>query len=199
MTIASPQPVDPAQSPRPSIGCSRVGSGEKCGTAPFGRWSWRTSRRYLRQEPLAIRQPAGRARKDLRVAGPAQPFVALRAIGRDLDEVRPLRPDGVQHQPVDRGLATGESARLHGDRGDRDLMDRHQLCPAGQGDTGIAEAEEGKHRRVGFHPVALQRVVLFGAGGTEVAVVESAVRPEDLGKLHLHMRACRTLHGRSAT
>ena len=74
--MASPQPIDPAQSPRPSIGCRRVGSGEKRGTAPFGPKSCRTSRRYFRRKLLqSASQQAVPAKT---CASPVQPSLSSR-------------------------------------------------------------------------------------------------------------------------
>ena len=46
----------------------------------------------LGEEGLHVGVERGGADVDLGVAGPAQPLVALRAVGGDVDEVGPLRP-----------------------------------------------------------------------------------------------------------
>ncbi len=49
-----------------------------------------------------------RADKDLRVAGPAEAFVALRAVGGDFEEVALLAPDDVVLELLEQGMRAGE-------------------------------------------------------------------------------------------
>ena len=53
-----------------------------------------------------------RAAEDLRIPRPAEALVALRAVGGKIEEVAPLPPDDVLLQAVDKGVFTGEGARL---------------------------------------------------------------------------------------
>ena len=147
------------------------------------------------QEALAVRQPARRAREHLSVPGPAQPFVALRAVGGHFDEVRPLRPDRVHHQPVHFRHAAGEPPGHDRHRGNRHEVDLRDLRRAGHSHAGIAKTEEGEHRRVSLWRAALQRVVDLCPGRAVVAVVEHLVRAKHFGKLEPQRRPRLALHG----
>ena len=67
----------------------------------------------LGEERLDVAVQGGRADVDLGIAGPAQPLVALGAVGRDVDEVGPLRPVDIAVKLVEHRVGTGE---LAGDR-----------------------------------------------------------------------------------
>ena len=79
------------------------------------------------------------------VAGPAEPFVALRAVGGDVEEVAFLAPDGVGDELVDARVGAFEPAGAgHGGVDD----DRFEVVGgelAGEaGDLGVPEAVEGE-------------------------------------------------------
>ena len=46
-----------------------------------------------------------RGSENLRVTGPAEPLVTLRAVGRNLQKVAALSPESIEPQPVDAGVA----------------------------------------------------------------------------------------------
>jgi len=53
------------------------------------------------EKAFDIKIKGSRADKYLRVAGPAQPFVALRAIGRNIEKIVLLAPDNILIQPIE--------------------------------------------------------------------------------------------------
>ena len=64
----------------------------------------------LGEERLHVAVERGRADVDLGVAGPAQPLVALGAVGGDVDEVGSLRPVDVAVQLVEHRVGAVEPA-----------------------------------------------------------------------------------------
>ena len=64
----------------------------------------------LAEETGDVAVPRGRAGEDLGVAHPAQALVALRAVGRDLEEIAALAPVDVALELVDEAVAAGEGA-----------------------------------------------------------------------------------------
>ncbi len=108
------------------------------------------SRSQLRQNASRVEQRRARRRERLRVAGPAQPLVALRAVRRHRDEVVALRPDDVLVEPVQAARREhSKVARGGGVAADRDELGVEEL---GVGlDLGVAEPVERErgleHRR----------------------------------------------------
>ncbi len=99
------------------------------------------------EEPAGIEKEDRGRGEDRQVAGPAQPLVALRAVGRHVDEVAALPPDHVAVQLIEHrvgALEFSDALQLRGDD-DGDQGVRRQLAgPAG--DLGITEAVEGERR-----------------------------------------------------
>ena len=87
--------------------------------------------------------------EDLDVAGPAESLVALRAVGRDVDEVAAHAPDDVLVQAVDelvRASRTSRCARCRcGTPGDDAAVRRRRVARPAV-DLGVAEAVEGEPR-----------------------------------------------------
>ena len=147
------------------------------------------------QEILGIGQVERRAGKHLRVAGPAQPLVALRAVGRHFDEIAALAPQRIEHQPVHQRTAGGKAGGLLGHRTDRHRGHiGHRGLPAHR-DARIAIALEGEMGPVMLHAAAGQRIFRHRLGGTEVDIVEIAVLVEHFGMLDRHHGARRTTDG----
>ena len=65
-------------------------------------------------ERLGVEAASSRRRERLRVAGPAEPLVALRAVGGHGDEVVALRPGDVLVQPVERRVASTRTSSAPG-------------------------------------------------------------------------------------
>ena len=65
--------------------------------------------RPLGHEAGDVHVEGGSAHKDLNVARPAQPFVALRAVGRHIDEIALLSPDDVVLKLVEQRVGTFKS------------------------------------------------------------------------------------------
>ena len=132
-----------------------------------------------RPEGLRVEERRTGRREGLGVSGPAQALVALRAVGRNGDEVVALRPDDVLKESVEHGVTAAErgpSRRVAADGNERcveDLGIRLDLRVA-KAVEGVARLEErlvvvGKHVRVG------------GPRRAERDRVERAIRLQDLG------------------
>ena len=80
-----------------------------------------------RPEGARVEQGARRGCEGLRVAGPAEPLVALRAVGRHGDEVVPLRPPDVLVEPGEVGVRAGEAPSDRGVAADGEDLGRHEL------------------------------------------------------------------------
>ena len=78
------------------------------------------------RKPAHVVEEAGGGREHLDVAGPAQPLVALRAVGRDVEEVAAHAPDDVLVQPVEQRVGA--------------------LEPAGALHVGVADDRAGRRR-----------------------------------------------------
>jgi hypothetical protein len=127
-------------------------------------------------------------REDLRVAGPAEAFVALRAVGRHREEVAALAPDDVL-------LQLGEA--LVGVAVLADLLHRRVRDAGGDvlqaqlsrviDDLAEPEAVHGEPRLERLTGrVAAEDVLVGGAGATQRFDVELAVVVEDLGVPEQH-------------
>ena len=134
------------------------------------------------EEGLNIAVEGGGSDIGLGVAGPAHAFVALGAVGGDIDEVHFLRPPGVAGELVEHGVAGGEATGFGGGGGDGDGLDVFGFwfrSPAG--DFYISEAVEGEAGLpdLGF---AVADEGVDGAGSSEVRAVDRAVGVEDFDK-----------------
>ena len=144
----------------------------------------------VREEAGDVEVERGRAREHLRVARPAEPLVALRAVGRHADEVALLPPHDVVVELVEHRVGAGEGAGarhvgVHDDAGDR-FRRRRAWQPF---DLHEAEAVEGEVRLEGLLGAATQRVAVRLLRGAKVGRVEVAVLVEHLGVLELDRRA----------
>ena len=118
MTAASAHAAEPACGLPGSLSTS----GMTCGTLPVSNWSAATSRSHFVKKPATSMLNAAVRREHLRVAHPPEPLVALRAVGRHVDEVALLPPDDVVLELVDQRLRRLERAgrrhvRVHDDAG----------------------------------------------------------------------------------
>jgi hypothetical protein len=97
-------------------------------------------------ERLDVEEGARGRRERLRVARPAEPLVALRAVGRERDEVVALRPSDVRVQALEARVGAFErGSRAVGAR-DGDGRRRHDLRA---GHFGVLEAVERERRLEG--------------------------------------------------
>ena len=115
----------------------------------------------LGHEGRDVHVVCGGGEEHLGVAHPAQPLVALRAVGRDRDEVAALAPGDVPPQLVDHLVGALEPTspgrvRVHDAAGDR--VERRRVGIAGHLD--VAEAVEGEARLPDLLAVAAQDVSL---------------------------------------
>ena len=137
----------------------------------------------LGEERLDVADQGRRADVDLRIAGPAQSLVALGAVGRDVDEVGPLRPVDVAEELVEHRVGAGERAhdrRVARQRDPRDrLLGRPRLQP---GDLDVLEAVEREPRLPGLLALTVADIGIRDAGLAEVGRVDRAVRVEPLGE-----------------
>ena len=90
ITAASAQPAEPAATFPGRVSTSGI----TWGTLPFSYWSAATSFSHFVKKRRHVEVEGGGAGEDLGVARPAQPLVALRAVGGDVEEVALLSPDG---------------------------------------------------------------------------------------------------------
>jgi len=143
----------------------------------------------LAEEPADVVVEGRRARERLGVTGPAEPLVALRAVGGDREEVAALTPDDVRLQLRQVLIRAGEiTDRLHRrvQYLGGDVVGRERGQP---GDLGVLEAAPGErgselHRQIRFldeefvrAPGAAQRLDVqlatvvqpFGVGDDDLA------------------------------
>ena len=144
----------------------------------------------FREEPRDVHVERGRPREDLRVAGPPEPLVALRTVGRHVDEVALLAPADVVLQLVHKRLRRLEIPRLrhvgvHDDSGDRFRRERSRIAV----DRDVAEPHEREVRLECLRASALQRVADGGLRGAQVLGVEVSVLVEDFRVTQRHRRA----------
>ncbi len=129
-----------------------------------------------REHPRDVVQECGRGGEDLDVARPAEPFVALRAVGRDVDEVRAQAPDDVLVQPVQLRVRGAEPARaLHVAvmHARQDVALLQVARPAVH--LGVAVAVDREARLPRLRSPATEVVDVGGRGGAERACVELTV------------------------
>lgn len=135
--------------------------------------------------------------KHLRVTRPAHAFIALRAIGGHIHKIGSLPPDDVFKQAVHARVRAFEFARaleIRMHHALRELFGRKRARPARDAD--IAEAKEGKQRRIAL--LALARGVNhFGQGGAHIFAVEIAVLIQHFAILHADFHARRRVQGKA--
>ena len=101
----------------------------------------------LREEAGDVHVVAGGADKDLRVAGPSEAFVALRAISGHAQEISALTPDDVLVKAIQIGIGTFERSGWRVGGADHDGMEIVGFEFAGvAGDFGVTKPVEGKMR-----------------------------------------------------
>ena len=90
----------------------------------------------------------------LRVAGPSEPFIALRTVGRHRKEVRAHSPDAVGNKLVYSLVPGDKNAGLVflGDRHDRKITDRRKRYFAGCRERKIPPSEKRKGRHIRLFP-----------------------------------------------
>ena len=112
------------------------------------------------EESVGIEEEGGGRREDRDVTGPAQPLVALRAVGRHVEEVAALAPDHIAVQLIEHRVGALELAdplQVGGDD-DGDQGVRGQLAGP-SGDLGVAEAVEREGRLEEVLPAAQDQLV----------------------------------------
>lgn len=136
------------------------------------------------QEVGRVELERGRCRVGRDVTGPSEPLVALRAVGRHVEEVALLAPDRVAHELVDQGVRALEPAGPLHLRVDDDGLDRLRRDLAWEaGDLGVSEAVEGERRledvlAPGQHE-GVGRVGATQRPGAQLAVLEDLRVPDD--------------------
>lgn len=132
------------------------------------------------EEGPAVERGARRRGEGHDVAGPAEPFVALRAVRGHGEEVAALGAYDVVVQRVHTLVGAAELADAAQVAGHD--VDLHHLDGDARGgdDLGVTEAVEGE-LRLQFGRVAGQGVLVGGAGATQDARQQAAVAVEDLG------------------
>ena len=124
----------------------------------------------------------GGAAENSSVTGPAQPFIALRAVGRHIDKVGALAPHDVRPQAVDqRGgagkLRGGGSVRTQHQRGEG--VKRRVAAHACNRDIAEAVVGEAGDKRI---LAAAAHKGIGGLGGAQVGSIQAAVRRQGFGK-----------------
>ena len=136
----------------------------------------------------------GGAPKDLGIGGPAQAFIALRAVGGDADEVGALAPEDVAPKLVDQGAAGFELGGEGCCGVEDDALDRIECGLVGKaGEFEIAVAVEGELRFELFDSLPGEGEVVGGFCCTEIIGIEGAVGVEDFAGSDLDGCACRAL------
>ena len=110
-------PSWPRRPSRPARSAARPASttsGTTDGTPSTSSWSSARSRSQLAQNRSTSNSVDAVGRERLGVAGPAEPLVALRAVGRDRHEVVALRPDDVLVEPVQAGRPSRRTCLARG-------------------------------------------------------------------------------------
>ena len=147
------------------------------------------------QHERAVHVDARRAAEGLAVARPAQPLVALRAVGGHVHKVAPLPPLYVVEELID-ALVRAAKARCHCDvRADdhaREIAHIDLARPVFQ--THIAEAEERELRLEGLPAAARERIADLRLGDAVVFIIEVAVLVQHLAVTDDDTRARRPLH-----
>ena len=140
-----------------------------------------------------VRVVSRRAHIDLGIARPAEPLVALRAIGRQINEVGALRPDDVLEQPIDHRVGALEAAGHRRVRVQHDAGDRVQVRLARIArQLDILEAVEREARLVGLAlRVAAQDVVVRRARLAQVLGHQPAIGMQHLAVAQANLRARR--------
>ena len=93
------------------------------GTEPSACCSAARSASQRAEEAGAVEQEAGGRREHLDVAGPAEPLVALRAVGGHVEEVAAHAPDDVLVEPVELRVRRAEPAGAAQVGADHDGLD----------------------------------------------------------------------------
>ena len=145
----------------------------------------------LREEAGDIHVEARRPRKDLSIPGPPESLIALRTVGRDVEEVAALPPDNVPLQLVQQRVRRHERPGLGqvgvdhhtGDGAERRLT-RHPL------DLHVAEAVIGEVRLPRLIAAALEGVAVLLEPVAQVVGVELALGGEDFAMGEGDRRAC---------
>src|ERR1035441_7631887 len=149
----------------------------------------------LGEERLDVGVQGGSADIDLGVASPTHAFVALRAIGGDVDEIGALGPVDVVVELVEHRVGAGEGSHYGGVAAQRDADDRVLGRFAAQPrDLDVLETVEGETRLPGLSAFAFADVSIRGAGAAQVDGVNGAVRIEALSKPERDLLARLTGH-----
>ena len=140
----------------------------------------------LREERCHVDVEARRAREDLGVPHPAEPLVALRAIGRNRKEIPSLAPDDVLLELVEeraRGLESTclRSRRVDHHRGQRVESGLSRMSP----DLGVAKPVEGEVRLEDFGASALGDVDVRRSSRPQIRGVEVPIGGEHLREADL--------------
>src|ERR1051325_7780570 len=135
------------------------------------------------EEGLHVGVHRGGADIDLSVAGPAHAFVALRAIGGDVNEVGALGVVNVFVETVQDRVGASEGTDSRSIAAESDA-DHGIFIGLGfyAGDLDVLEAVEGEARLPRFEPFAFADVGIRGAGAAEVSDINGPVRIQALGE-----------------
>jgi hypothetical protein len=103
--------VGPGRSPVQARNQQPIGGRSHRRHAPVRSLRIREIGEPLREEPRHVHVERRRADEDLCITRPAEAFVALRTVGRHVDEVAPLAPDNVLLESVEPLVGAGELPR----------------------------------------------------------------------------------------
>ena len=135
------------------------------------------------------------AHEHLRVAGPAQALVALRAVRGHFQEVAALAPLDVVLELVQERVRARELARRRRVRVQHDPDDRLQLERLAAGDLHVTEPVEREARLPRFLSLTRAGVIVRAARGAQVFGVGLAVLVEDFDVAQTDRRAALGAHG----
>ena len=137
----------------------------------------------LGKELLHIVVVAGRLDKNLRVAGPAEAFVPLGAVGGNVEEIALLTPENIGDQLIEHRIGGFDfpglsNVGINGDRGKLRDIGRAGKCRQ----PDIPKAEEGQLRVPSLKALPAG-VMNLGLRRAIVGVIEVAVRVQHLAVL----------------
>ena len=119
----------------------------------------------LREERLHVGKHASGANIRLRIAGPSQALIALRAVGRDVDEIHPLRPQRIACQTIQHSVGSFQTSgerRVAANSYAYDVAWRWFILEPG--DFDVLKSMKSKSRLPGFYSFAFADVRVYRAG-----------------------------------
>ena len=124
------------------------------------------------EEGIDVHVVGGGAHEHLRITHPAETLVALRAVGRNREEVAALAPDDVLVEPVHVGIRRLKAAQLPAHRFQHEtfhIRQRQGLVEAV--DFNVTESVESEMGLEHFHASAMADIMVRCQGATIVLIV----------------------------